>query len=149
MRLTLLFTALLLSGCVTQRACLEKFPVQEMHDTVIVYRDTVINVPIAGADTVFVYGTVRDTVYASSGTAHAVTYTVRDTVRLLVWQSDTILWVRLDSALQELQIKDREIYTITMGCEKSKTERVLNKIFMVLVAIGFIVLIRLLYKVLT
>lgn len=145
MKYALLLMAVFFSSCATERACLKKFPVVESHDTITIYRDTIIAVPVVGTDTVYVSGI--DTVYASSGTAHAVTYTVRDTIRLFVWQSDTILNVRLDSALQELTIKDREIITIQRQCDKSKTERVLNKVLMIFVAVGFIVLIRLLYKI--
>ena len=38
----------LLTSCVTQKTCLKKFPVQESHDTIVVYRDTTINVPVPG-----------------------------------------------------------------------------------------------------
>lgn len=131
-----------ITSCVTQKACMAKFPIVEQHDTLIVYRDTIIQVPVSGTDTVYKYGTIRDTVYASAGTAHASTFVVRDTLRLNVWQSDTTILFRLDSAFRELQIKDTEIYTIQQKCDKSKTERVIDKLiaFVVIVFGGWLVI---------
>ena len=136
-----------LSGCVTQKKCLQKFPVQEIHDTLIVYHDTIITVPVLGTDTVYSYGTIHDTVYATSGTAHAQSYVFRDTIRLFVSQSDTILKVRLDSAIRELQIKDTEIYTIQQECDKSKFEKILDKFLYIFVVVAFIVLIQFFIKI--
>ena len=139
---TILFVTIFFGGCVTQKRCLEKYPVQESHDTLIVYRDTIIEVPVMGTDTVYRWSTLFDTVYASSGTAHAITYVKRDTVKLFVWASDTILKVRLDSAIRELQFKDIEIYTIQQKCDKSKVERALAWVFYIIIVVAFIVLIR-------
>jgi hypothetical protein len=108
---------------------MQKFPIKETHDTLIVYRDTIIEVPVFSVDdTTFAWGTVFDTVYASSGTAHARTYIVRDTIRLTVWQSDTTLKVRLDSALMEITIRDNQIYTVKQECKKGKVERVIDSL---------------------
>ena len=132
----LLFGIILLSitSCVTQKACLEKFPIVEQHDTLIVYRDTIIQVPVLGTDTVYKYGTIRDTVYASAGTAHSYSYVIKDTLKLVVWQSDTILSFRCDSLIKEITIKDTEIATLQQGCEKGKGERFLDKLI-ILVAV--------------
>lgn len=136
-----------LSGCVTQKKCLQKFPVQEIHDTLIVYHDTIITVPVLGTDTVYSYGTIHDTVYATSGTAHSVSYVTHDTLRLYVWQSDTTLKVRLDSAIRELQIKDREIIEVQQECDKSKFEKILDKFLYIFVVVAFIVLIQFFIKI--
>lgn len=116
--------------------------------TTVTYRDTVIFVPVLGTDTVYKYGHITDTVRVSSGTAHAVTYIVRDTLKLFVVQSDTILEFRLDSVIRESQIKDVTIMQITHKCDKSKFEGVLDKVLYIVLAIGFIFLIRFIYKIL-
>ena len=139
---TIIFATIFFGGCVTQKACLQKYPVQETHDTLIVYRDTIIEVPVLGTDTVYRWSTLFDTVYASSGTAHSVSYVTHDTLKLIVWQNDTILRVRLDSAIRELQFKDTEIYTIQQKCDKSKVERALAWVFYIIIVVAFIVLIR-------
>lgn len=131
-----LLLCFILSGCVTQKACLERFPIQETHDTVIIYTPAIIEVPVMGTDTVYRWSTIFDTVFASSGTAHASSYVKKDTVYLNVWQSDTLLKVRLDSAFRELQIKDTEIYTVRTECEKGKAERFMDKLI-ILLAIVF------------
>lgn len=136
-----------ISSCVTQKACLEKYPIKETHDTLIVYRDTTVNISVVGTDTVYRWSTLYDTIYANSGTAHAVTFVKKDTLKLIVWQSDTVLKVRLDSAIRELQYKDSEIYTIQAKCDKSKTERALTWVFYIVIAIAFIVLIRFITKI--
>ena len=136
-----------LSGCVTQKRCLEKFHIVEHHDTLIVYRDTTVNISVVGTDTVYKYGTIRDTVYASSGTAHSVSYVTHDTLRLYVWHSDTTLKVRLDSAIRELQIKDREIIEVQQECDKSKFEKILDKFLYIFVVVAFIVLIQFFIKI--
>jgi hypothetical protein len=130
---------LLGTSCVTQKACMEKFPIKETHDTLIVYRDTIIKVPVFSVDdTTIMWGSVHDTVYASSGTAHAITYVVRDTLRLTVWQSDTTILVKLDSAIKVISQKDTEIYTIQKECKKTKFDRYLNKIVAIVFAFVFI-----------
>ncbi len=106
-----LFILLLIPGCVTQQRCFEKFPPV----TTIEYRDTIVPVYIERTDTVYQWGTIRDTVYASSGTAHAYSYVVHDTLKLFVYQSDSTYIVKLDSMAQviretqTLKIKDGKI----------------------------------------
>ena len=131
--LAIIFVA---SSCVTQRACLERFPPDTVSVQTVVYRDTIITVPVFSVDdTTVVWGTVFDTVYASSGTAHAITYVVRDTIRMIVWQSDTTLSLKLDSAIKVIESKDAEIYTIQASCEKGKGERFLDKLIMLVAVI--------------
>ena len=144
--------AILFTSCSPQRRLsnlLTHYPdlIQEIHDTLIVYRDTTVNISVVGTDTVYKYGTIRDTVYASSGTAHSVSYVTHDTLRLYVWQSDTTLKVRLDSAIRELQIKDREIIEVQQKCDKSKFEKILDKFLYIFLVIAFIVLIQFFIKI--
>jgi hypothetical protein len=116
---------LTLSGCVTYKACSEMF--QWKSDTIktVVYRDTIIPVFIKGTDTVFATATVRDTLYVHSGLSHAVSYVVHDTLKLNVWSSDTILKVRIDSALKVITVQNKQVTTIT---EKAKFSQIMNKI---------------------
>lgn len=136
---SLLCCAVFSFSCITQRRCLDKFPPDTVLVTNTVYRDTVIVVPILGTDTVTVYGTIRDTVYASSGTAHAQTYIIRDTLRLNVWQTDTTLQVKVDSCIREITNRETIIREI-----KSKNGARIERIVW-LVAVMF--LIALLFKV--
>lgn len=145
--LLFLFVSLFFASCVTQKACLQKYPIKETHDTLIVYRDTTVNISVVGTDTVYRWSTLYDTIYASSGTAHSVSYVTHDTLRVMVWQSDTVITLKLDSALQVIALKDSEIYTIQQKCDKSKTERVLTWVFYIVIAIAFIVLIRFITKI--
>lgn len=134
----------LFASCVTQRACLLKFPPDTITKVTTIYRDTIINVPVLGTDTVYFFGKVTDTVYASSGTAHATTYVVHDTLKLNVWQSDTTLKVRLDSALQVIQQKDTQIITIQNKCEKGKGAIFVDKLIILFaVILGGILIIQL------
>ena len=118
---------LLLSSCVTQRRCLEKFPVKDT----VVYHDTVYQVHVPPADTVIRWGEIHDTVYASSGTASGQAWVTHDTLWLNVWQRDTVVQYR-DSIKVETKV-----VTVQQPCRKTP---VLNRI----VAIGVILLVILL-----
>lgn len=84
--IAILFVA---TGCVTQRRCVEKYPLQ---DTVI-YHDTVYYVTLE-TDTVREVSHITDTVYASTGTAGGSAWVINDTIYLNVWQKDTIIEYR-------------------------------------------------------
>lgn len=141
-----LFLALSLTGCYTERQCLQMLPRDTVTVKTITYRDTTIFVPIPGTDTVMVYGRITDTIYASSGTAHARTFIIRDTAFLNVWQSDTTLTVQLDSVIRELQIKKTEIVTVQRECKKTKFDRYLNKGIIIIMAVVLIFFLRLFKK---
>lgn len=147
-----LFAGLLLfSGCSPiQRLSrlIEKHPglIDTVRVTTTIYRDTIINVPVLGTDTVTVYGTIRDTVYASSGTAHARTYIKRDTVYLNVWQSDTLLKVKCDSLIKEVNSRQTEIVTVQKECKKTKIDRYLNKFVIIALIVLAIFFLRLFKK---
>ena len=103
----------LFASCVTQKKCLQKFPPTET--VKIEYRDTIIPVYVPRSDTVYQFATIRDTVRINTGTSHAVSYVIKDTLKLILWQTDTTLKVKLDSALKVISTQKtnivREKYT--------------------------------------
>jgi hypothetical protein len=104
----LILLIIILSSCVTQRRCYEKFPPQ---DTVVTWHDTVYFVSLK-TDTVYKTAHVTDTVYASTGTAGGSAWVINDTIYLNVWQKDTVLLYR-DS------IKTVEVTkVVTLPCKK-------------------------------
>jgi hypothetical protein len=123
---------------VTYKACSEKF--QWKSDTIktVVYRDTIIPVLIKGTDTVFATATIRDTLYVHSGLSHAVSYVVHDTLKLNVWSSDTILKVRIDSALKVITVQNKQLVVKT---EEGRGAKFLSKLFGCLLVIAIIALI--------
>jgi hypothetical protein len=122
----LILTAILLSSCVTQQRCYEKFPPQ---DTLITWHDTVYFVSLK-TDTVYKTAQITDTVYASTGTAGGSAWVINDTIYLNVWQKDTVLMYR-DS------IKTVEVTkVVTLPCKKSP---VLTKVVVIAVVLLLIV----------
>ena len=122
----ILILLLLLSSCVTQRRCYEKFPPQ---DTLVTWHDTVFYVSLK-TDTVYKYGTITDTVYANTGTAGGSAWVLNDTIYLNVWQKDTIIEYR-DS------IKTVEVTkVVNLPCRKTP---VLTKVVVIMVALLLIV----------
>jgi len=118
---------ILLSGCVTQRRCAERFPLQDS----IVYHDTVYFVSLK-TDTVSVTKHVTDTVYASTGTAGGSAWVINDTIFLNVWQKDTIIEYR-DSVMT---VYSQQI--VELPCKKTP---VLNKIIVLGVLLFGVVLV--------
>ena len=135
--LCLLFVGLI-SGCASQKRCFEKFHI--LSDTVktVIYRDTIIPVYVPAVDTVYQFGNIIDTVFASSGSAHAITYVLHDTLKLYVWQSDTTLQTKLDSVIKELIIEKGHVVTLV---EKPKIYKILWQIIAGLGIVTLIVLI--------
>lgn len=127
---------LCLSGCVTQQRCYEKFPPQT--NTVIEYRDTIVPVYVHSTDTVEKWGTIRDTLVVNSGTAHGKTWVIHDTLRLQVWQSDTTLQVKLDSAIQVIRTKERFIKEVQ---KKSVFDKIIISLSLIL-AIILVIFVR-------
>jgi hypothetical protein len=109
---------------------MEKFP--PVTDTVIEYRDTIIPVFIHSVDTVEKWGTIRDTLIVNSGTAHGKTWVIHDTLRLQVWQSDTTLQVKLDSAIQVIRTKEQFIKEVQ---KKSVFDKIIISLSLILAII--------------
>jgi hypothetical protein len=126
-----------LSSCATYKRCSEKF--QWKSDTIktIVYRDTTISVLIHGTDTVFAQTYIQDTLYFSSGSAHAKVFVVHDTIRAFIVSTDTIVRVKLDSALKVITTQNKQVTTIT---EKARFSVIMNKVLTALSIILGIVL---------
>jgi hypothetical protein len=92
LRLTwVLISSLLLASCVTQKACLEKYPPRDT--TYVAYQDTIYFVSVT-SDTVLTYGTIFDTIHASTGLAGGQAWLNKDTIFLNVWQKDTVIQYR-------------------------------------------------------
>lgn len=127
-----LLLILTISGCATQRRCAEKWPLQDS----VAWHDTIYYVSLK-TDTVFKWGTIRDTVYASTGTAGGSAWVINDTIYLNVWQKDTVIEYR-DSIKT---IYERQI--VPVPCKKTP---VLNKILIIalvlLVIIGLLKFVR-------
>lgn len=119
----------LLSGCVTQRRCYEKFPPVIINRDTVFFRDTVYFFSVT-TDTVYSAAHITDTVTASTGIAGGSAWVSRDTIRLKVWQKDTVV-VFKDSIRTEIKEVTR---IIEQPCRKTP---VLNK----LIAIGAILII--------
>lgn len=132
----LLSLCIFATSCVTQRACLEKFPPRDT--TYVTYHDTVYFVTVE-SDTIYEHGTIHDTVYASTGTAGGQAWVYKDTLYLNVWQKDTIIAYR-DSIMTVYKDK---IVTIQ---EKPKFNGVMWQIialaFILLIVVGLIKLVR-------
>ena len=135
MRRSLFVIAIILvaTSCVTYKKCVEKFQIKSDTIRTIIYRDTIINVPVLGTDTLYAWALVHDTLVVNHGTAHAITYVVHDTLKTNLWVSDTTLKVKLDSAIRVVTILNKQVVTVT---EKAKFTKVLNKFLW----IGLIVL---------
>ena len=110
--LVLVLVACIGVSCITQKRCLNKFPPDTIRTETVTYRDTIIPIYIPAFDTIYVQSTILDTLIINSGTVHSQTWVVRDTIRQILWQSDTTLMVELDSLIRTNYIKDVEIYTI-------------------------------------
>jgi len=108
-RKLLIILPFLLSSCVTQKACLEKFP----PETIIEYKDTIIPYYVSSTDTIEKWGTITDTLVVNSGSAHGRTWVIHDTLRLQVWQTDSTYMIRLDSAIQVIKIRDQVIKEVS------------------------------------
>lgn len=103
-----------------------------------VYKDTIIFVPVLGTDTVYKWSTIFDTVFASSGTAHSVSYVTHDTLKLFVFSSDTLVSYRLDSLKTEITNRDVKIEVLE---SESKFVKAVNSLKFPLIIIALIALI--------
>jgi len=135
-----LLCLLVLSSCVTQRRCMEKFPPDTVRVETVTYRDTIIPVFVPGYKPVFNWS-VGGSVITSSGTAHGQAWVIHDTLFQKVWQTDTTLQVKLDSAIKVIDEKETEIITIREREERSRMERILWQVIALAVIVLVIVLI--------
>lgn len=109
--LSLIAVIIMANSCVTEKACAKRFPADTLVKVSVVYRDTTIKVFIPKVDTIYKYGHIIDTVMVNSGTAHAVSYVKHDTLKLYLWQTDTTLQVKIDSAIKVIDSKEKVIQT--------------------------------------
>jgi hypothetical protein len=143
-RLILIIAIILVAtSCVTYKKCVEKFQIKSDTIRTVTYRDTIIKVPILGTDTLYAWALVHDTLIVNNGTAHAITYVVHDTIHTNVWQSDTILKVRLDSAIKVIDTKEKQVITIT---QKAKLTKILWQIISGLAIVALMILIPRVFK---
>ena len=134
----LLILGLFTTSCVTYKACSTKFNWQSDTIRTVVYRDTIIPVLIHGTDTIYAVASVHDTLIIHNGTAHSQIYVVHDTIRANVWSSDTIIRVRLDSALKVITVNNKQM---AVRIEEGRGAIFLNKLFACLLIIAIIALI--------
>jgi subtilase family serine protease len=145
-----LFCTLFIS-CSPQRRLtnlLTRFP--DLIDTTevvtTIYKDTIIFVPVLGTDTVYKWSTILDTVYASSGTAHSISYVTHDTLKLFVFSSDTLVTYRLDSLKMVINNKDVQIKVLSEQESKfvkaiSQIGSLLLKVLIIIAVIAVIIVI--------
>ena len=96
-----LILLLICTSCVTQRACLDKFPPQETTTNTVVYRDTVYFYR-TDTDTIYAVASWMDTVNVSSGLIIGQAWVARDSIYINVIQRDTIIQWR-DSVRVEIK----------------------------------------------
>ena len=87
----LLILLLICTSCVTQKACLEKFPPQET--VTVEYRDTVYFFR-TDTDTIWASAMWMDTVNVASGQIIGSAWVARDSIYIKVIQRDTVFTVR-------------------------------------------------------
>ena len=153
----ILSTILIMSSCVTQRRCLQKFPpttdtirVTEIRDS-IVYKDTTITIHLPGktvTDSVFIPVEIPstykpDTVRAVTQLATATAYLSKlGHLRLDLTQSDTTIYLRLENALKEAYFWRSEYERVKMTPPPVKFVPKVYKIALtiVLIEIGILLL---------
>ena len=135
--LWLILVAFTAFSCVTERACIKKYPPALNVKIDTIYRDRIVPVVIPGTDTIYKYGTILDTVVVHSGTAGAKTYVIRDTIKLLVWQNDSTYLLKIDS-LEQIINSEREIIHYV----KEKPGRAETILWMIMVIVGLVLLIK-------
>ena len=107
----LLILGLFATSCLSYKACSTKFDWKSDTIRTVVYRDTIIPVLIHGNDTVYRKAVITDTILVSSGNAHVRVFTIHDTTRVILWQTDSTVFVKLDSAIMEKTILNKQITT--------------------------------------
>ena len=89
------------TGCVTQRACLDKFPPQVGVVDTVVYRDTVYFFR-TDTDTVWAVASWMDTVSVDGDLVIGQAWVARDSIYLKIIQKDTVIQWR-DSVRTEIR----------------------------------------------
>ena len=89
------------TGCVTQRACLDKFPPQVGVVDTVVYRDTVYFFR-TDTDTVWAVASWMDTVSVDGDLVIGQAWVARDSIYLKIIQKDTVIQWR-DSVRVEIK----------------------------------------------
>ena len=89
------------TGCVTQRACLDKFPPQVGVTDTVVYRDTVYFFR-TDTDTVWAVASWMDTVSVDGDLVIGQAWVARDSIYLKIIQKDTVIQWR-DSVRVEIK----------------------------------------------
>ena len=89
------------TGCVTQRACLDKFPPQVGVKDTVVYRDTVYFFR-TDTDTVWAVASWMDTVSVDGDLVIGQAWVARDSIYLKIIQKDTVIQWR-DSVRVEIK----------------------------------------------
>ena len=89
------------TGCVTQRACLDKFPPQVGMEDTVVYRDTVYFFRTE-TDTVWAVASWMDTVSVDGDLVIGQAWVARDSIYLKIIQKDTVIQWR-DSVRVEIK----------------------------------------------
>lgn len=89
------------TGCVTQRACLDKFPPQVGVTDTVVYRDTVYFFR-TDTDTIWAVSSWMDTVSVDGDLVIGQAWVARDSIYLKIIQKDTVIQWR-DSVRVEIK----------------------------------------------
>jgi len=125
MRITILLLAILLTGCVTQKKCLEKFPpetkivIQVVEKETIIYRDTTIYVQLP-PKIIEVEKVIEvpkdfktDTVYAYGEYSRAFAFVEFQKIKLRLHEGGE-LKIELNKALKEITRLKSEVKTETI-----------------------------------
>jgi hypothetical protein len=141
-KICLFLCILSLSSCVTYQKCIEKFNIKTDSIRTVIYRDTIVPVYIPKTDTLYAWANIHDTLIVHSGTAHAESYVVHDTLKLNIWQSDTLLKIKIDSCIKIIDNQKTTVLTIT---KKARLEKILLEI---IIGLGIVLLIILIPRIL-
>jgi predicted nucleic acid-binding Zn ribbon protein len=99
-----------------------------------------------GTDTVYKWSTIFDTVFASSGTAHSISYVTHDTLKLFVFSTDTLVTYRIDSLKTEIAIRETKIEVLE---KESKFVKAVNALkFPLIIALILAVIVVLIPRIL-
>ena len=99
--IAIIILCIIATSCVTQRACLQKFPPQVGVTDTVVYRDTVYFFR-TDRDTVWAVASWMDTVSVDEGLIIGQAWVARDSIYIKVVQRDTLIQWR-DSVRTEIR----------------------------------------------
>jgi hypothetical protein len=101
----------LFTSCVTQRACLEKFPPDTVTVINTIYRDTIIEIKIEKLEPRYASSHIDIPLIVRYGPATFKTWVQRDSIFVYATSVDTSLWFKLDSAIKVINRQDSIIQT--------------------------------------